>query len=199
MSINIDAVILAGGRAQRMGGEDKGLVELNGIPMIQYAINRIKPQVNKIFINANRHHQQYQQLGFDVFDDENTDFNGPLAGIVCAMKHTKADYLLSAPCDCPLLPLNLVDRMHKSLELANADIAVATDGENMQPVIMLLKPFLKDSMQAFLDRGDRKIILWYQNHNVVEVPFNNEPMAFININTPEQKALLAATLNDKNQ
>lgn len=199
MSIVIDAVILAGGRATRMGGNDKGLVELNGIPMINYAIERIAPQVNKIFINANRNQNTYKKLGFDIVEDDNQNFNGPLAGILSALEQTKADYLLSVPCDSPLLPIDLAKRMLNALTQNNADIAVATDGKHLQPVIMLIKPELKESIRTFLDRGDRKIILWYQPHQVVEVPFTEDPMAFVNINTPEQNAELAQILQASNQ
>lgn len=199
MSIVIDAVILAGGRATRMGGNDKGLVELNGIPMINYAIERIAPQVNKIFINANRNQNTYKKLGFDIVEDDNQNFNGPLAGILSALEQTKADYLLSVPCDSPLLPIDLAKRMLNALTQNNADIAVATDGKHLQPVIMLIKPELKESIRTFLDRGDRKIILWYQPHQVVEVPFIEDPMAFVNINTPEQNAELAQILQASNQ
>lgn len=199
MSIQIDAVILAGGRASRMGGDDKGLVSLNGLPMIQYVINCISPQVDTIFINANRNLDSYSQLGFTVFEDGNHDFNGPLAGIVKAMAQTTGDYLLSVPCDCPLLPMNLVDKMLNALIADNADIAVASDGHQPQPVIMLMKPELKDSLQAFLNNGDRKIILWYKAHKLVEVPFTQDPMAFININTPEQKQMLCEVLTQQNQ
>lgn len=199
MSIVIDAVILAGGRATRMGGNDKGLVKLNGIPMINYAIERIAPQVDKIFINANRNQSTYKKLGFDIIEDDNQNFNGPLAGILSALEQTKADYLLSVPCDSPLLPIDLAKRMLNALTQNNADIAVATDGKHLQPVIMLIKPELKESIRTFLDRGDRKIILWYQPHQVVEVPFTEDPMAFVNINTPEQNAELAQILQASNQ
>lgn len=195
MPPQIDAVILAGGRATRMGGEDKGLIELAGIPMIQHVINRIKPQVTNIIINANRHQDKYQNFGFPVISDNNNDFNGPLAGISQAMAYTKADYLISVACDCPMLPDNLVSKMLTAIEVHDADIAVASDGKYMQPVIMLLKPHLKSSIDAFLSRGDRKIILWYQQHKMITIPFTDDPMAFININTPAQKQQLAATLH----
>ena len=194
MSSQVEAVILAGGRARRMGGEDKGLVELKGQPMIRYAIDRLQPQISGLMINANRNQETYQAFGFPVFSDEQEGFHGPLAGMVSALKRTKADYLLTAPCDCPLLPTDLASRMVAALESQGADMAVASDGERDQPVVLLLRPQLLDSMQAFLDAGDRKIDLWYAQHKVAVVNFADQPMAFVNVNTPEQKQQLADSL-----
>ncbi|MGL4937548.1 molybdenum cofactor guanylyltransferase MobA, partial [Shewanella sp.] len=143
MSSQIDAVILAGGMARRMGGDDKGLVELNGQAMIKHTIDRIKPQVKEILINANRNQARYAEFGFKVISDEHSGFLGPLAGMISAMGQTDADYLLVVPCDCPLLPHDLVARMLAAIETQDADLAVASDGEREQPVILLLKPSLR--------------------------------------------------------
>ncbi|MBV7316043.1 molybdenum cofactor guanylyltransferase MobA [Shewanella sp. NIFS-20-20] len=193
----IKAVILAGGRAQRMGGDDKGLVTLNDKPMIEHVIDRIQGQVADIMINANRNQAKYARYGYLVFTDNDSGFLGPLAGIVSALNHCDADtqYLITLACDCPLLPLDLVARMQTALEQQQADLAVASDGQRQQPVIMLLKPSLRQSMQAFLDGGDRKIDLWYRSLRVAEVSFADQPQAFVNVNTPEQKQQLAATLH----
>ena len=191
MSSQIDAVILAGGMARRMGGDDKGLVELNGKAMIKHAIDRIKPQVKEILINANRNQTRYAEFGFKVISDEHSGFLGPLAGMIAAMGKTDADYLLVVPCDCPLLPLDLVPRMLAAIETEDAELAVASDGEYEQPVVMLLKPSLRDSMKAFLEAGERKVDFWYIKHHFVVASFADQPNAFVNVNTPEQKQRLA--------
>ncbi|WP_119968073.1 molybdenum cofactor guanylyltransferase MobA [Shewanella japonica] len=190
MSVQIDAVILAGGMARRMGGIDKGLVELSGKPMIAHTIARVQPQVDRIMINANRSQAQYAELGFDVLSDQESGYLGPLAGMVTAMNNTDADLLLVVPCDSPMLPTDLCERMYTSLKEADADIVVASDGEHHQPVVLLLKPHLKDSMQAFLDAGDRKIFLWYEQHKYVVTSFADQPNAFVNVNTLEQKLVI---------
>lgn len=195
MSLQIDAVILAGGMARRMGGDDKGLVELNGKAMIEHTIERIKPQVKEILINANRNQTRYAEFGFTVLSDEYTGFLGPLAGMITAMGHTQADYLLVVPCDCPLLPRDLVARLLASIETNNAELAVASDGEREQPVVMLLKPSLRESMTAFLEAGERKIDFWYAKHRFAVAAFADQPNAFVNVNTPEQKQRLAAEIN----
>ncbi|MEI6859647.1 MAG: molybdenum cofactor guanylyltransferase MobA [Shewanella sp.] len=194
MSLQIDAVILAGGMARRMGGNDKGLVELNSQPMIKHAIDRIKPQVDRIMINANRNQTRYAELGYPVISDENTDYLGPLAGMLAALGNTQADYLLIVPCDCPLLPVDLVSRMLKKIESQGAELTVASDGISEQPVVLLLKPELRNSIKAFLDDGDRKIVLWYAKHNYVVTDFSDQPDAFVNVNTPEQKQQLAEAI-----
>lgn len=191
MSSQIDAVILAGGMARRMGGDDKGLVELNGEAMIKHTIDRIKPQVKEILINANRNQTRYAEFGFKVISDEHSGFLGPLAGMITAMGQTDADYLLVVPCDCPLLPLDLVPRMLAVIEAEKAEIAVASDGEYEQPVVLLLKPSLRDSMRAFLEAGERKVDFWYIKHHFVVASFADQPNAFVNVNTPEQKQRLA--------
>ncbi len=195
MSLQIDAVILAGGMARRMGGDDKGLVELNGKAMIEHTIERIKPQVKEILINANRNPTRYAGFGFTVLSDEHTGFLGPLAGMITAMGHTQADYLLVVPCDCPLLPRDLVARLLAAIEANDAELAVASDGEREQPVVMLLKPSLRESMTAFLEAGERKIDFWYAKHRFAVAAFADQPNAFVNVNTPEQKQRLAAEIN----
>ncbi|MBB1476917.1 molybdenum cofactor guanylyltransferase MobA [Shewanella sp. SG41-3] len=187
MAPQIDAVILAGGMARRMGGNDKGLVSLNGQAMICHTIDKLKSQVDGIMINANRSQEQYEQWGYKVFSDQDSGYLGPLAGMVTALKQTEADYLLVVPCDCPMLPDDLVVRLLAALEQQQADLAIASDGEYEQPVVLLLKPHLATSMQAFLDGGDRKIFLWYSQHKVAVESFADQPNAFININTLEQK------------
>ncbi|MEL4342388.1 molybdenum cofactor guanylyltransferase MobA [Shewanella xiamenensis] len=195
MSLQIDAVILAGGMARRMGGDDKGLVELNGKAMIEHTIERIKPQVKEILINANRNQTRYAEFGFTVLSDEHTGFLGPLAGMITAMGHTQADYLLVVPCDCPLLPRDLVARLLAAIEANDAELAVASDGEREQPVVMLLKPSLRESMTAFLEAGERKIDFWYAKHRYAVAAFADQPNAFVNVNTQEQKQRLAAEIN----
>lgn len=195
MSLQIDAIILAGGMARRMGGDDKGLVELNGKAMIEHTIERIKPQVKEILINANRNQTRYAEFGFTVLSDEHTGFLGPLAGMITAMGHTQADYLLVVPCDCPLLPRDLVARLLAAIEANDAELAVASDGEREQPVVMLLKPSLRESMTAFLEAGERKIDFWYAKHRYAVAAFADQPNAFVNVNTQEQKQRLAAEIN----
>lgn len=135
----VSSIILAGGRATRMGGIDKGLVLFQQMSLVQHVINRLKPQVDEIFINANREINQYQSLGYHVLQDDIAGFIGPLAGFHLGLSHAKYDYLLTVPCDSPQLPADLVQRLFAALNLHKADIAVASSEGNAHPVFSLCK------------------------------------------------------------
>ncbi|MCU7801620.1 MAG: molybdenum cofactor guanylyltransferase [Candidatus Thiodiazotropha sp. (ex Lucinoma annulata)] len=184
---NITAVILAGGRGSRMGGEDKGLIELNGKPLITHIIAAIEPQVAQILINANRNLVRYQQLGYPVFADSLADYQGPLAGFLTAMQTLLTADMVTLPCDGPLLPEDLVERLVRARDSEDAEIAVAHDGERLQPVYALIPKHLSTSLQRYLDNGDRKIDLWYKKHRVAYADFSDLPRTFVNINTPKER------------
>ncbi len=181
---DITAVILAGGKGRRMQGKDKGLIALNGKPLIQHVISAIAPQVGQLVINANRSLQQYAELGYPVVSDTLDDYQGPLAGFLAAMQSISTPDMVSVPCDGPLLPHDLVKRLVAGRERAAADIAVVHDGQRLQPAYALMPTHLKQDLEAFLESGGRKIGLWYAQHNVVQVDFSDTPEAFLNINTP---------------
>lgn len=196
---SISALILAGGRAQRMEGCDKGLVELQGIPMISHVIERLQPQLDLIRINANRNQATYAALGvvshgtsppFAVISDSLSDFQGPLAGIAQGLQTCPTDWMLVVPCDTPLLPQDLIERMVQPLQHSDTQIAVAHDGQRLQPVIALIKRELHASLVEYLAAGDRKIDRWYAMHNMRTVDFSDQPEAFLNINSLQDKQLL---------
>jgi len=178
-------VILAGGQASRMGGDDKGLVTLAGKAMIEHVIDTLSPQTNKIAINANRNQDTYSQYGA-VFGDQIQGFQGPLGGMHAAILHlADAHWIGFVPCDCPQLPTDLVARMAAAFE-ADTDIVVAHDGEHIQPVVTLLHRRILPKLEAFLANGDRKIILLYRQCNMLTVDFSDQPNAFVNLNTPAE-------------
>lgn len=190
---NITAVILAGGKGRRLEGQDKGLVVYKGKALIQHVIERIQSQVGAIIINANRNQETYASYGYPIISDEMSDFQGPLAGFATAMKSVQTDYIVTLPCDGPSPPLDLVSRMLSKLnEYADKNkdasncIAVAHDGEWLQPVHALIPVTLIGSLEQFLANGDRKIDLWYAKHELVQVDFSDQPDAFFNINKKEQ-------------
>ncbi len=193
-SEHITGLILAGGRAQRMGGIDKGLIPFHGKALIEFAINRLKPQVSTILINANRSITKYSHYGYPVLMDETPDFSGPLAGFSVGLKHCKTPYLLTSPCDSPLLPFDLAQKMAAELEGNNLELVFASSKEEdgkirSQPVFCLMKSSLQDSLDAFLSKGDLKIDRWFKELRSGTVVFEN-PQAFANVNTPEELAAL---------
>ncbi|MGF1702481.1 molybdenum cofactor guanylyltransferase MobA [Photobacterium makurazakiensis] len=183
---NTSWVILAGGQASRMGGNDKGLVKLAGRAMIEHVMDTLKSQTNAITINANRNASTYQQYG-PVFGDHIQDYPGPLGGMHAALHHLNDDWVGFVPCDCPQLPHDLVSRMADACD-ETTDIAVAHDGEHIQPVVTLLHRRILPKLEAFLANGDRKIILLYKQCNMITVDFSDQPNAFVNLNTPEELA-----------
>ncbi|MBC7696809.1 MAG: molybdenum cofactor guanylyltransferase [Bacteroidia bacterium] len=190
----IAGLIIAGGRATRMGGIDKGLALLQQKSLIEHVISRLSSQVDEIFINANREITQYQALGYRVLQDETSDFIGPLAGFNLGLKHAKYDYLLTVPCDSPLLPLDLAERLLSSLLKHNADIAVATSNGDVHPVFCLCKKSVLPSLINYLQQGGRKVSAWQKSLNYIEVDFTDNAEAFINLNTLEDLAALELQL-----
>ncbi|MEJ1296881.1 MAG: molybdenum cofactor guanylyltransferase MobA [Candidatus Sedimenticola sp. (ex Thyasira tokunagai)] len=183
----ITGVILAGGLARRMGGHDKGLVELAGKPMIEYVVESMALQVGNLLINANRSETSYQYYGFPVIHDSRSDFAGPLAGIAAAMEQSSSEILLAVPCDGPWLPLDLGERLYRKMLESKADVCVAHDGDRLQPVFGLFRCSLAPSIIDFLESGDRKIKLWLEQQRSVVADFSDCPEAFINVNTPEER------------
>ncbi|MGF1705886.1 molybdenum cofactor guanylyltransferase MobA [Enterovibrio baiacu] len=179
-------VILAGGQARRMGGQDKGLVTLNGKPFIEFVHERLTEQGATIAINANRNQERYEQYG-PVFGDVLEGFPGPLGGMHAAMSNIDSEWLGFVPCDCPNLPHTLLEKMYHAIG-ADAEIVVAHDGESVQPVVTMMKRSIFERLNTFLANGDRKIVLLYDLCNTAFVDFSAEHDAFINLNTPDELA-----------
>jgi molybdenum cofactor guanylyltransferase len=129
---HISAVVLAGGRGQRLGGQDKGLVTIQGQPLITHILARLRPQAATIFINANRNIDVYAEFGVAVITDTTPDYRGPLAGLAVALRACPSPYLLCVPCDAPLFPLDLGARLFAAL--GDYDMSVVHDGCRVQPM-----------------------------------------------------------------
>lgn len=184
--MSISGVVLAGGLARRMGGVDKGLIAFAGKPMVAHVVERLRPQVDEILINANREIDQYEVYGYPVIPDEIEGFAGPLAGLHRGMSAANQPFVLTVPCDSPFLPADLASRLMQALQQADADLAVAKTGTQAHPVFCLCRTSLKNHLQNYLQGGGRKIDAWYNTLKVVEVAFDDQPQAFANINTLEE-------------
>ncbi|MGH8808190.1 MAG: molybdenum cofactor guanylyltransferase MobA [Noviherbaspirillum sp.] len=185
----ITGLILAGGRGSRMGGVDKGLQLFRGAPMALHAIMRLAPQVGRMMINANQNLGPYESFGLPVWPDQLSGFAGPLAGLQTGLARCETDYLVTAPCDSPFLPEDLVERLADALLAHDAELAVAVTGEGdtrqPHPVFCLMKASLLPHLTTYLQDGGRKIEAWYRMLKFVEVRFENEA-AFRNINTLDE-------------
>jgi molybdopterin-guanine dinucleotide biosynthesis protein A len=185
-SSQITGLILAGGRGTRMGTVDKGLQMFRDAPMALHVLMRLSPQVGYIMINANQNIAPYEAFGVPVWQDDMQGYPGPLAGLQTGLIHCETDYLVTAPCDSPFLPKDLVERLADGLEQNNADIAVAVTGagetRQAHPVFCLVKASLLPHLTLYLQEGGRKFDKWYSSLAVAEVHFDDED-AFRNINT----------------
>lgn len=187
----VTGVILAGGQARRMGGRDKGLVPFRGRPLVEWVIAALAPQVAALIINANRNRQAYEAFGYPVVADQIEGFQGPLAGFASAMAAVTTPWVVTVPCDGPFLAPDLVQRLVAALlSDGGAELAVATDGQRLQPVYALLPVALAPSLRGFLAAGERKVDLWYARHRVALADLGDRAESFANINSDEDAALL---------
>ncbi|MBS0338246.1 MAG: molybdenum cofactor guanylyltransferase [Proteobacteria bacterium] len=180
----ITGIVLAGGQGRRMGGVDKGLQLLSGKPMIEHVIARLAPQVEEIVINANQNLEAYARFGRRVVPDEVGGYAGPLAGLHAGLQAAQQPLVVTAPCDSPFLPADLVARL--AAALGDNDLAVARTGAQAHPVFALVRRGLLDHLTDYLKGGGRKIDAWYASLKVAQVPFDDEAEAFSNINTREE-------------
>jgi len=190
---DITGLVLAGGRGSRMGGVDKGLQAHAGTTLALHALHRLAPQVGSLRINANRNLDAYAAIGAEmgapVCADVPPDYAGPLAGFMAGLLKCETPYLVTVPCDSPLFPTDLVERLAQALIEADAEIAMAATLEDgalqVQPVFCLLKASLRNSLATFTNSGQRKIDRWTALHRCVEVRFD-DAHAFFNANTLDE-------------
>lgn len=199
---DITGLLLAGGQGSRMGGVDKGLQLLHGQPLAQHALVRLAPQVGPLLISANRHLEQYQALAAPyaapVLTDSLEGYAGPLAGFLTGLAHCHTPWLLTVPCDSPLFPLDLAQRLLAAAQSAQAPLAMACAPEHSpgqttapsplrrQPVFCLLQRSLLPSLQRYTDAGGRQIGAWAAQAGCALAPFDqpgDAPHAFANANT----------------
>jgi molybdopterin-guanine dinucleotide biosynthesis protein A len=182
----ITGLVLAGGLGRRMGGVDKGLSLLDGEPLVEHIIRRLAPQVGQLIINANQNHDIYAGFGYPVVGDRIEGHAGPLAGLEAGLAACTTPYLLTVPCDSPLLPADLVSRLAACLTAHKASIAVARTGEQLHPVFSLIRSDELPELQAFINAGGRRMEAGLRRLCWAPCPFDDCPEAFANINTPDE-------------
>ena len=185
---DITGVVFAGGQGRRMGGVDKGLVELDGRALVAHVIERLAPQVRTLVINANQNCERYAAFGYPVVADVIPGFAGPLAGLHAAMAAATTPYVATSPCDSPFLPEDLVARLAAAFDARPIDLAVARTFEQPHPVFSLVRTDVRPHLETFLRGGGRKIDAWYATLRTTDVRFDDEADAFRNINTAAELA-----------
>ncbi len=182
----VTGLILSGGRSSRMDYHNKGLVLLDGKPMIIGVKNRLIDQVDELIISANQNIEEYKQINDKVLIDEYDDFRGPLAGIYEGLKAIKINsFLLVVPCDGPFLPDNLCEKLLQVVDKQQVKLVTVYDGKYRQPTYSLIHQSLETNLKYFLDNNGRKLGQWLSENNTVLVDFSEQTRAFININTEE--------------
>ncbi len=190
---DVTGIVLAGGMGRRMGGVDKGLVLLEGRPMVEHVLARLSAQVGTVIINANQNIERYAKFGRAVCPDTIGGFAGPLAGLHAGLSQAATSHVVTVPCDSPFLPLDLVARLAAGMAGASAQIAVAKTFAQPHPVFALVSRDVLPHLTEFLSAGGRKIDAWYASLALVEVAFDDEADAFRNINTAEELAAATPT------
>jgi molybdenum cofactor guanylyltransferase len=194
-ALDIPGVLLAGGLARRMGGGDKPMRQIAGRTILDRVIARLKPQCDRLIINANGDPARFASFGLPVVADSVADFPGPLAGILAALDWVAANrpdmsLVLSAAADCPFLPRDLVSRLHQALMKENAQLAVAASDGQSHPVIGLWSVALREELRHALVVEDiRKIDRWTARYRLATVTWPTTPLdPFFNANTVEDIA-----------
>lgn len=191
---SITGVVLAGGLGRRMGGEDKGLLPLAGRPMVAHVLELLRPQVGTLLVNANRNVERYAAFGYPVIEDDLGGYLGPLAGVLTALQRCTTEFLVTAPCDAPLVAPDLVARLYAACVATGADLAVASDGEARQPVFLLARASLVPSLEAYLAGGGRKVDTWLDQVRAAKADFSDQPDTFVNVNDPVERQRVEARL-----
>lgn len=189
---DITALILAGGKSRRMGGTDKGLLPFGDDLLIGHVARAVQPQVKGILISANRNHAAYARFGWPVLPDRLDDFQGPLAGFLAGLEQVETDWLLTLPCDGPVIVPDLAARLARGLA-DDTEIAVAHDGQRLQPVYTLINRSVLPGLRKTIAQGERKIDRWFPRHRWVSVDFSDVPEQFSNINTPADYAAISGS------
>lgn len=187
----ITGLVLAGGLGRRMGGVDKGLQPFRGRPLALHALERLRPQVGPLLLNANRHLAQYAAFGVPVLPDAVAGHPGPLAGLLAGLAQAGTPWLACVPCDSPCFPPDLVARLADAVGDAELAMAVSGPARRAQPVFLLARTTLRAPLEAWLADGGRRVEAWAASRRCVAVPFDDDA-AFANANTADELRALEA-------
>lgn len=180
--LDVTGLVLAGGEGRRMGGLDKGLQNWRDMALVDHVIRRLSPQVGPLLISANRHLDRYGQRGHPVVPDTLVGHQGPLAGVLAGLQSCTTPWMVTAPCDGPRLPLDLVDRLMNAAKSTGSALAMAETQGKYQPVFSLVHASLAPKLLQFLAKGGRKFDRWTLSQGACLVPFEHSA-AFVNANT----------------
>lgn len=182
----VDAAIIAGGQGTRLDGADKGLLEWGKQRFAEHIAQKLRPYTDQLIINCNRNLPRYGVIADLLVHDEDQSFPGPLAGLLSVITGTDAEYVLTSPCDTPLIPEDYAPRMIEALQKNPGRLIVAHDGIQIQPLHLLLPKHLEASMREYLNSGKRKLTSWIVTHEPVFCDFTEASESFLNVNSPQE-------------
>ncbi len=181
--LEVTGGVLAGGRGLRMGGRDKGLIEVESQTLIERTCAQLRPQVNTILISANRNLDRYAETGFPVYPDDSAGFLGPLAGIATLLARLQTPFLVTVPCDTPDFPADLVAQLLRRQRDTTADVVVAQDGEQRQFLFALYRREMAEMAERALESGERAVWRWHEKLSVAECSMPGTAALFRNVNS----------------
>lgn len=202
--MSIVGLLLAGGQSRRMGGGDKALQPLGGRPLLDHVIERLRPQVATMVLNANGDPARFAGFGLPVVPDSVPDFAGPLAGVLAgldwaATNRPDCELVVSVPTDAPFLPRDLVARLVARMQAADAELACAASGGQPHPVVGLWPVRLREALRhAVVAEQIRKVDTWTARYRLAMVPFAEEAAGvdpFFNANRPDDFERAAGLLD----
>jgi len=170
-----------------VGGRDKGLISWQDKTMVEHVITALRPQVADIVISCNRNLDIYEQFSLPLVVDDPGGYQGPLAGLLSAYPRCESDFILAVPCDCPRLPINLVERLHQSL--GDHDISVVDDGNRLQPLFLLARKSCFSSISNYLADGNHSVRGWLSGHQWITADFSDYQGGFLNMNQLESQPI----------
>ncbi|TCK18913.1 molybdenum cofactor guanylyltransferase [Thiogranum longum] len=186
----ISLLVLAGGKGSRMGGHDKGLMDIAGKPAIEHLLERFATHPGPLMISANRNLKQYADYGYPVLEDASGNFPGPLAGMLAGLVAAPGRYLLTLPVDAPLVHNDYPARMAAAFSECGSNACVASLNQRIEPVFCLLDATLAPALRDYLERGQRSVNGWLGEIGAVPVDFSDSPQQFINLNVEQDQKKL---------
>ncbi|MCZ6855560.1 MAG: molybdenum cofactor guanylyltransferase [Gammaproteobacteria bacterium] len=183
-SNGITGIVLCGGEGRRVADADKPLLDYRGRPLVEWVLDALKPQVERLLISTNRNDENYATYA-SVVSDDLPAYAGPLAGVVACLKCCNTELAFICPGDAPHLPVDIVPEMLKAYRESGVDVAVAHDGVQRQNLHLLLSRNMIDSLSHYLAQGRRSVHGWLDELAVVEVDFSDQTSSFRNLNDPE--------------
>jgi molybdopterin-guanine dinucleotide biosynthesis protein A len=181
----VTVVILAGGQSKRMQVQNKATVLLNGKPLIDYVIKRMKPQAKNIVINTHQNQNDFKKFNLPLIDDSLSSQEGPLLGMLTSLQKINTEWIQFVPCDTPNLPDHLISNLMKEAKAQKTLVAVAETEDGFQSTCLLCHISNLKNLQDFFNQGGRKIEDWVRQLHFSIVRFHDQSQ-FININTPQE-------------